>query len=552
MVEVAQRLMRYSKFPSPEVVPILEMSPGIMDSLEDALRKGAELPMVIGPDEIEKFNNGHLTTEGMKRTEQKISPIGSRSGVNTPEKDHTKIKHALPKKEIASEREIERISNTVSGHLKMTGIDLPGAGSENIPLAKQFDSDFKIIKDPSETMGSPGKIDDFKKLFQSRYRKLRSLLVAQYGDLSQCESIGGLSGADDSVRFVGIVNDTRTTKNGHTLLELEDPSGSIRALISKKKKDLMSIRLVSDEVVGVVGKYKAGDGRGGPIVFIDALFKIDIPGVHRRRISEDKGLLAAFTSDIHIGSRMYLEKEWTMMVKWLNGEQDGSLKAAYGNRVKYLVVAGDLVDGIGIYPDQDRDLIYPDITRQYEALAESLSMIPDHIEIILMPGNHDAVRIAEPQPPLPKEFQDLFSNSNIRFLSNPTNFSISGVSVAGYHGKSIDDMVTIFKDVTYENPLPGMKEMLRSRHYAPSYGMRNQLAPEEEDHLVIEDVPDIFVSGHVHRYGLENYKGVQMIEGSTWQSQTPFQKMMNLQPQPAKLGIVELDSPNKMYTWEII
>jgi DNA polymerase II small subunit len=316
-------------------------------------------------------------------------------------------------------------------------------------------------------------------------------------------------------------------------------------------QDLINMKFVSDEVVGIIGKFKAGDGRGGPIVFIDSVLKADIPGNHRRRISEQKDVLAVFTSDIHIGSRMYLEKEWSRMIGWLRGERDASLKASEGNRVKYFVVAGDLVDGIGIYPDQDKDLIHPDITRQYEALAESLAMIPDHVEIILMPGNHDAVRIAEPQPPLPKEFQELFSNSNVRFLSNPTHFSIGGVHVAGYHGKSIDDMVTIFKDVTYEDPIPGMKEMLRSRHYGPTYGMRNQLAPEEEDLLVIEEVPDIFVSGHVHRFGMDNYKGVQLIEGSTWQSQTPFQKMMNLQPQPAKLGVVDLSKPNDMKTWEI-
>ena len=93
--------------------------------------------------------------------------------------------------------------------------------------------------------------------------------------------------------------------------------------------------------------------------------------------------------------------------------------------------------------------------------------------------------------------------------------------------------------------------MLRFRHFSPAYGMRNQLSPEERDNLIIDEVPDIFVSGHVHRFGLDNYKGVQLIEGSAWQSQTPFQKMMNLRPQPAKMGVVDLDLRDSMHAWEL-
>jgi DNA polymerase II small subunit len=278
---------------------------------------------------------------------------------------------------------------------------------------------------------------------------------------------------------------------------------------------------------------------------------VDVPSFHHRRLSEVSGLSAAFTSDIHIGSKMYLEKEWDRMVKWLRGEKDASLPAMDGTRVKYLVVAGDLVDGIGTYPNQDKDLLIKDIFKQYEALGESLSLLPEHLEIVLIPGNHDAVRLAEPQPPLPKEFQECFSNSHIHFLPNPAFFSIHGVHVAGYHGRSIDDLVTLFKDVSYEDPIEGMKEMLRFRHFSPAYGMRNQISPEDKDMLIIDNVPDIFVSGHVHRFGMDTYKGIQLIEGSTWQSQTEFQKMMNFKPQPARMGIVDLDLADSMNEWRL-
>jgi DNA polymerase II small subunit len=41
---------------------------------------------------------------------------------------------------------------------------------------------------------------------------------------------------------------------------------------------------------------------------------------------------------------------------------------------------------------------------------------------------------------------------------------------------------------------------------------------------------------------MESYKGVLLINSSTWQSQTEYQKMMNFQPQPAKVAVVDLQS----------
>ena len=55
---------------------------------------------------------------------------------------------------------------------------------------------------------------------------------------------------------------------------------------------------------------------------------------------------------------------------------------------------------------------------------------------------------------------------------------------------------------------------------------------EKEDYLVIEDVPDVLHSGHVHTFGTAFYRGVFVVNSSTWQSQTEFQKKMNLNPMP--------------------
>ena len=71
--------------------------------------------------------------------------------------------------------------------------------------------------------------------------------------------------------------------------------------------------------------------------------------------------------------------------------------------------------------------------------ARKLDELPDHITPILLPGNHDAVRPAEPQPMLEPGVQQKF-NSTIH-VGNPARINLSGIDVLSYHGKGIDDIV---------------------------------------------------------------------------------------------------------------
>ncbi len=159
-----------------------------------------------------------------------------------------------------------------------------------------------------------------------------------------------------------------------------------------------------------------------------------------------------------------------------------------------------------------------------------------------MPGNHDAVRPAEPQPTFPEWVTECFAGDNIRFLGNPAFFSLHGVEILAYHGRSFDDWVLSLQELSYETPIAAMRQMLRRRHLTPIYGGKTPIAPEHEDHLVIERVPDIFVTGHVHKVGMERCYGTRLINASTWQAQTSYQKMMNFNPDPARLPIVDLDT----------
>jgi DNA polymerase II small subunit len=388
-----------------------------------------------------------------------------------------------------------------------------------VSSAKEFQPEFRILRQ-SPRSSCEGKLEDFTQYFKSRFASLKRLL-GKRRELISCIEIAKVKKVTGSVKFIGIVNSVTNTKNGHRILELEDEKERIKALIPKDS-ELISDPMVQDEVVGIVGS------RSKDLVIVENVVRPGHP-VDKTFKTAANPLLAVFISDIHVGSKHFLYDPWKGFSSWLRSEP----------MVKYIVVTGDLIDGVGIYPKQEEDLLIADTYSQYEELSKLFNEIPRHIKVILMPGNHDAVRPAEPQPPLSSELKGLFKG-DVEFVGNPSLFQIDGVKVLAYHGRSMDDFVSQMLKASYERPLEIMKAMLQKRHLAPVYGGKTPISPEKEDCLVIDRIPDIFVTGHVHAAGLESFRGIKLINASTWQSQTDYQKMRNMLPEPCKVPVVNL------------
>jgi len=163
------------------------------------------------------------------------------------------------------------------------------------------------------------------------------------------------------------------------------------------------------------------------------------------------------------------------------------------------------------------------------------------MKIIIMPGNHDPGRRALPQPAIPKKYNSsLWEMENVVMVGNPAVVSLNGVKVMMFHGQSIDDIVKTTPGLSYNKPTSVMKHLLRARHLSPIYGSQTPIAPEMEDLLVIEDVPDIFHVGHVHRAELDMYKGILLVNSGSWQKQTPFQASVGMTPNPGIALMVNL------------
>jgi DNA polymerase II small subunit len=409
------------------------------------------------------------------------------------------------------------------------------------PLARDYDSEVRIINDITGKRTSEGTTQDFVNLFKDRYQAIRKILCSQRREIVQFIPIDRIRKTMTDVQLIGIVKTVKTTHNGHRLIEIEDDTGSATLMALKTNTETMqqASEIMLDEVIGVVGKIS----KNGDLIIIQNIIYPDIKMHHERKHTESP-LCVAFLSDVHMGSNMFMESEWNMFLRWINGDLGNSRQRDVASKLKYLVLPGDLVDGIGIYPNQEKELTISNIYEQYQALAQQFEYIPDHITIILQPGNHDAVRPAEPQPAFEKEIRDLFTGKEYIFIGNPSYFSLHGIEILSYHGQSLLDYSTSIQALNYNQPTEVMKIMLKKRHLSPTYGGYTPLAPEHEDYMLISQVPDIFVTGHVHTSFIDNYRGVTLINASSWQSQTSYQKMMNFVPDSGKLPIVDLKTGN--------
>lgn len=394
--------------------------------------------------------------------------------------------------------------------------------------------DFKILQDTSKKSYTSGEISNLISYFESRYEK-ESKILLQRPELKLAQKIEEIGKDQSDLALILMVNEVRTTKKGHKLIEFEDDTGQIPVLFSKDNAELISEaeKLVKDEVVGILATKMSGDNK---LAIANQIIHPDVPRIPQ--IKMDFGIV--FLSDVHIGSKTFLPEAFERFIMWINCEYGNEEQVEIAKNVKYLIIGGDIVDGIGVYPNQEQELEIKDIRQQYDKAASYLGQIRNDIKIIISPGNHDASRVAEPQPAVPEKYASaLYELDNVEFISNPGYVSLDGVKVLIYHGRSFDDLAMSVKGFSHERNDILMEELLKKRHLAPIYGDRTPLASELEDYLVIEDVPDVFHTGHVHINTHRVYNGIHLINSGTFQNQTEFQKIYNIDPTPAEVPILD-------------
>ncbi|MFW6282450.1 MAG: metallophosphoesterase [Minisyncoccales bacterium] len=393
---------------------------------------------------------------------------------------------------------------------------------------------------------SPGEslvMKDFLRHFRARYEFLKNVLEND-SRLDNLISIGKISsGSREKISVIGMVFKKAITKNKNFIFEVEDLSGKMKVLINKDNEDLSAIAedIPLDAVLGFKG---FGNNE---ILFVNEIIFPDTVVSERKKSPKEE--YALFISDVHYGSENFPEKDFEKFINYLN---EGHKFDPEVKKIKYLFIVGDLITGVGNYPNQERDLVISDLEDQFLGIATLLGKVRKDIQIIISPGNHDCVRLMEPQPVLDEKYAwPLYEMENVIVVENPSLVNIGasenfkGFDVLLYHGFSFtyyaNNIPTLVSERTMNSPEKIMRFLLKHRHLAPTHGSV-QYFPSEKDPLLLSKVPDIFVSGHTHKSGVVYHNNILVVSGSSWEGMTPYQEKFGNTPDHCKVPMINLKS----------
>jgi len=383
-------------------------------------------------------------------------------------------------------------------------------------------------------------VQDFVTSFRNRFIEMRGFLQ-NHSKLENLISINKIYGSRQRISIIGMISDKAVTKNKNILLEVEDTTGKIKVLINKNKKEIYekAENVALDSVIGFTG---SGNGE---IFFAEDIIYPDSILPERKNSYEEECVL--FIGDLHFGSKRFMKQNFLKFIDYLNG---GFQSNREYKKIKYLFLVGDVITGIGNYPNQEKDLEIIDLEEQFLGLAELLGKIRKDIKIIISSGNHDCVRLMEPQPFLDEKYAwPLYEMENVIITPNPCYVNIGtkkdfpGFTVLTYHGFSYpyyaNNIPSLIQKKAMNCPEEIMKYLLKNRHLAPTHAS-TQYFPLEKDGLLIREIPDIFVSAHTHKCGVTYYNNILVISISCWEEMTPYQEKFGNVPDHCKVPMFNL------------
>lgn len=381
-------------------------------------------------------------------------------------------------------------------------------------------------------------VQDFVGHFRARYKEIQGILMQRSG-MENLTSINKISGNRQSLTFIGIVSEKRKTKNNNLVIKFEDLTGQISAIAKLGSECFKAAdELQLDDVVAIKCSGNNEMTFIHEVIYPDSYIPI--------KTKFDEEICVAFISDIHVGSKNFLGEEFDSFVSWLNGEDE------LAKKIKYLFVVGDAVDGVGVFPGQERLLAIKTLEGQYDAYAEFIKRMPKSLTLFQCPGQHDASRVLEPQPIIDRTYAGaLYEIDNLVLVSNPCTVKLlegdKEFKVLMYHGASMHMFINNIEELrlikAHSHPAKAVKHMLKRRHLAPSHGVSASVVyvpNADKDPLVISEVPDILCTGEVHRLDIERYNGTLILTGSCWQARTEFEEKVGNIPDPCKVPVYNL------------
>lgn len=421
---------------------------------------------------------------------------------------------------------------TIGVRIEIQNISSPVA----VPVAPPSVLPYQVFYSDTKSYGKI-EVSDFVGHFRARYHQLQKILM-QRPDVQNLVALNKIPRDRQRFTIIGLIAEKRITKNKNLMLVVEDLTGRMSAVVRADSECFAKAQeLQLDDVVAL----RATGGK-------DFLYVQDIvfPDSFKERVRFEGDTCVAFVSDVHCGSHKHLGNEFNRFLDWLNSGDE------LARKISFIFFVGDNVDGVGVFPGQERLLQIKNLKDQYALLASYLRRIPSHITLFMCPGQHDSVRVAEPQPLIDTFYgEPLYSIPNLILVCNPTMVKLfeagNEFRVLMYHGASIHAFINEIEELrllkAHRCPAKAVRHMLKRRHLAPTHGVSPSIVyipNPQRDPLVINEVPDILCTGEVHRLDIENYNGTLIITGSCWQAQTEFEEKVGNVPDPCKVPVFNL------------
>jgi len=239
-------------------------------------------------------------------------------------------------------------------------------------------------------------------------------------------------------------------------------------------------------------------------------------------------------SDVHCGSTLFMKSELLRLIDIINQDQ----------RIKYVLLIGDVVDGNSVYPAHWKDLELLDLKEQYQQLGQYLSLLRKDIQIIISPGNHDWARKVEPQRFVEEAQQILKRYISPILVSNPAYLSIEGVYFYLNHGTGIPRVVSELQNFyKMDQIIQIIKFLTIAGNFSP---IRKGGPPVLETSVLAHIIPEkvnIVACGHTHNQGHLFYNQKLLISTGAWQGLTKYMKLLGVKPSLACGFCIDLKDP---------
>jgi len=515
-----------------------------MDSKE-ILKYCMEKGLLLDNDVLKIFNDASIDAESAKFILEKIKTrtnqrILTRAFLSKNKEYLDTIFLDLPKE---NQKTVETLKIKLGLNIQISkevSIELAPIKEDSIQKKEIFDESLVKIASPFSVVEKKMDVKDFVCYFRNRLSEMKKILQ-EHSELKNLLSINKLSGNKQSFSIIGIVSDKRITKTKSILFEVEDLTGKIRVLVTQNNPELYkkAEEVSLDTVLGFKGFGNNEILFASEIVFPECFI------TERKYSSVEE--YALFLGDLHFGSKRFLKKSFSKFLDYLDGKVPNTPEV---KKIKYIFIVGDLVTGIGNYPNQEKDLLLFDLEEQFSGIAALLGRIRKDIKIIICPGNHDGVRLMEPQPFFDEKYAwALYDMENVFLINNPSTVNIgaresfSGFNVLVYHGFSFSyyagNVPSLIKSRAMNQPELILDYLLKNRHLAPTHASV-QSFPSEQDFHLIKEIPDIVTTGHIHKSGVFYHNNILGVCVSSWEGLTPYQEKFGNTPDHGKVPMFNL------------